>query len=292
MRRITRFSAARKDIVAYFEQSPDKVFKEKDLSEIFHLNWKSWNLAKGVSSYEFIEDMVNKTRMKEIKLQFPTGRLRRYTYGTVSVYYLALGLKSHSYFSHYTAVTLHQLAKPLSKSIYVTFEQSPKNYTEEEELAQEDIDRAFAKEQRISQNHVDYKGHVLYLLNGKNTGHKGIISIDHPKQGVLEVTNLERTLIDIAVRPAYSGGVKKVMEAYQNAKERVSVEKLNTMLKEMDFTYSYHQVIGFYMERAGYLQSQLDLLKEHGFEYKFYLTYNMREMEFSEAWQLYYPKGF
>lgn len=33
----------------------------------------------------------------------------------------------------------------------------------------------------------------------------------------IRVTDLERTLIDIAVRPAYSGGVFEVLEAFKNA---------------------------------------------------------------------------
>lgn len=61
------------------------------------------------------------------------------------------------------------------------------------------------------------------------------------------MTKLERTLIDIAVRPNYAGGVHHVLEAYAAAKSRVSVNVLLATLQKMEYVYPYHQVIGFYI---------------------------------------------
>ncbi|MGB7512449.1 MAG: type IV toxin-antitoxin system AbiEi family antitoxin, partial [Pelodictyon phaeoclathratiforme] len=196
-----------------------------------------------------------------------------------------------AYLSHYTALYLHQLTEQLPKTIYVTFEQSPKEI-ERTILKQKDIEQAFSKPQRSSNNVAIYEGVSIYLLNGKYTGNEGVMTMEHPKEGTLIVTNLERTLIDIAVRPAYSGGIGEVLKAYENARENISVNKLNAMLSRLDFTYPYHQAIGFYMEKAGYRDSLLNLLKKRGFQYDFYLTYAMQETEYSETWKLYYPKGF
>ena len=291
MPRPTRFSIAKKDIVAYFDSFPDKVYTKQDLSHICDLKRGNWRLAKSMYVDDFIEEMLKKTKLKEVKLSFPTGKIKRYIYGEVSVYKLAQALRPKSYFSHYTALAFHQLTEQLPKTLYVTFEQSEKHY-QRQALLQDNIDKAFAKKQRVSENHVTYKGYTLYLLNGKHTDNEGVITIEHPQKGEMKVTNLERTLIDIAVRPAYSGGIGEVLKAYRNAKEQVSVNKLNAMLKRLDYIYPYHQVIGFYLERAGYRESQINLLKKRGFEHKFYLTYNMHKTEFSETWQLYYPKGF
>ena len=38
--------------------------------------------------------------------------------------------------------------------------------------------------------------------------------------GKIRLTNIERTLIDIAVRPVYSGGVFEVLKAYRLAKDK------------------------------------------------------------------------
>lgn len=291
MPRPTRFSIAKKDIVTFFENHSNKIFKKRDLSDIYEMNRDNWRLAASTYVDDFIDEMVKKTKLKEVKFPFPYRKLTMYIYGDVSVFRLALALKPRAYFSHYTALAFYQLTEQLPKTLYVTFEQSEKHY-ERQPLLQENIDNAFAKKQRVSENHVPYKGYTLYLLNGKYTNNEGVVTIEHPLEGELTVTNLERTLIDIAVRPAYSGGISEVLKAYRNAKEKVSVNKLNAMLKKIDFIYPYHQVIGFYMERAGYRDSQLDLLKKHGFKHKFYLAYNMQETAFSETWQLYYPKGF
>ncbi|MFC4275817.1 hypothetical protein [Achromobacter aloeverae] len=76
------------------------------------------------------------------------------------------------------------------------------------------------------------------------------------------MTNLERTLIDITVHPAYAGGVFEVLNAFQLAKEQVSVDALAAMMKVIGHTYPYHQAIGFYVERAGYRSSLLDLIRQ------------------------------
>ena len=69
-----------------------------------------------------------------------------------------------------------------------------------------------------------------------------------PDYGPLRFTNLERTLIDAAVRPVYAGGVFEVRKAYQLAKEKVSVNRLAALLQKLNYIYPYHQAIGFYLE--------------------------------------------
>jgi hypothetical protein len=65
------------------------------------------------------------------------------------------------------------------------------------------------------------------------------------------------------------------------------------MLKKLNYTYPYHQAIGFYLQRAGnYREAQIQLLKKFDFKYDFYLDHGMRNLEYSKEWKLYYPKGF
>ena len=45
----------------------------------------------------------------------------------------------------------------------------------------------------------------------------GVIEIQGSEDETLKVTGIERTLIDIAVRPVYAGGVFEVLKAYKLA---------------------------------------------------------------------------
>ncbi|RDC58682.1 type IV toxin-antitoxin system AbiEi family antitoxin domain-containing protein [Adhaeribacter pallidiroseus] len=190
-----------------------------------------------------------------------------------------------SYLSHYTAVFLNDLTNQVPKTIYVTFEQS-KKAAGNSQLKQEAIDAAFSKPQRRALTEAKYGDFSFLILNGMNTGRTGIHTIEN-----VPVTNLERTLIDITVRPSYAGGVYSVLEAYQNALPRISLNKLVATLDNLNFIYPYHQAVGFYLERAGYSGKKLENLRSRKKEFKFYLTYEIQEKDFSEDWQLYFPKG-
>jgi predicted transcriptional regulator of viral defense system len=108
----------------------------------------------------------------------------------------------------------------------------------------------------------------------------------------LPYTGLERTIIDITVRPNYAGGAFAVLETYKRALEqRLSINKLVATLDKINYLYPYHQSIGFLLEKAGYTNNQLSLLKSKPKEFDFYLDYNMRETAYSSDWRLYYPKG-
>ena len=135
-----------------------------------------------------------------------------------------------------------------------------------------------------------YKDQKVYMLNSKYSNNLGVEEIELNNKKYL-VTGIERTLIDIAVRPDYAGGVSEIIDAYKLAKDRCSVNILISLLKKLDYIYPYQQVIGFYLERAGYSSSLLEKLNEMKSEYNFYLCYKIEQKEFSERWKLFYPKG-
>ena len=107
----------------------------------------------------------------------------------------------------------------------------------------------------------------------------------------LRVTGLERTLIDLAVRPSYAGEVIQVLDAYRKAKNRVSIGTLLTTLKRLDYIYPYHQSIGFYLKKAGYAKSQYNRLKNIGLNYDFYLAYSLKDKDYDPEWRIFFPKS-
>ncbi len=212
----------------------------------------------------------------------------RYVWREANPYEIALSLKRNAYLCYATAIFLHGLAEQIPSVIFVNAEQSPKQSSGI--LTQEGIDRAFSGRQRESNFVFQYDNSKAVLISGKNTRQLEVIQLDH--SGVkLTLTSLERTLIDIVVRPNYSGGVFQVLEAYRRAQTRISVATLVATLKKLEYVYPYHQAIGFYMQRAGYPEKLYARLKDFGFKYNFYLTYDLREKEYVADWRLFVPKG-
>jgi predicted transcriptional regulator of viral defense system len=69
------------------------------------------------------------------------------------------------------------------------------------------------RKQRKSAFIVTHACTRITLLNGKHSDRLGVIQGTGPQGEQIELTDVERTLIDIMVRPAYAGGPKGVLEA-------------------------------------------------------------------------------
>lgn len=287
----TRIEIAKPDIIALFDESSKRVYTRSELAKILLQKRGFWRLSQSTKVDQFIDFLTEKSQLIEINLKstdYPG--FVRYAWGKVSSYQVALSIRPRAYLSHGTAVFLHGLTDAVPKVIYVNQEQSPKP-TPSGELKQESIDRAFSSQQRRSGYTLEFEQWRIMLLSGKNTGNLGVVKIVGPLQEQLDVTSVERTLIDIAVRPIYAGGVFQVLQAYKSARDRVSVNTLIATLKKLNYIYPYHQVIGFYMQRAGYDEKRYGRLRSLGLIFDFYLAYGMKESEFDREWRLHYPKG-
>lgn len=202
-------------------------------------------------------------------------------------YHYALSLRGDTYLSHGSAVYLAGLTQQQPMTIYVNKEQSPKP-AGQETIVQEAIDRAFARPQRRSNYTFRIDDFQIVLVSGKATKNAGVIRDPEWK---LPVTCLERTLIDVAVRPRYAGGVFQVMEAYRNGIEVVDVDRLITLLDSLAYRYPYHQSIGFYLENAGADESVLYRLRSRGLQFDFYLDYAMANPRYDQSWRVWVPLG-
>jgi predicted transcriptional regulator of viral defense system len=125
-----------------------------------------------------------------------------------------------------------------------------------------------------------------------NTEELGVVTLGATFEAVkvnVRVTDLERTLIDLVVRPAYAGGPDEVLNAFRIAKNRASPERIAELLKRLNYTYPFHQAIGLYMDAAGYPEADLALFKKKRMQFDFYLAPQMSSKKFVDQWRIHVP---
>lgn len=271
------------EILEALDQQHQHVFTEEDIHEILKKNREDWKLPLSTTTGDLLLFLYKSNHLRDMDIDFPQRTYTRYIRNHFDILELACSLAKDSYISHYTAAFYHDLTDNIVKTIYVNKEQSKKKDSNTF-LQQHAIDQAFQKEMRSSQNVAIVDERKIYLLNGKHTGKLGVQTKD-----TFQVTNMERTLIDIAVRPNYAGGVQEVLNIYRHARGSVSANKLYAYVKKLNFSYPYHQSIGFLLERAGYKESALRLFEKVPQEFDFYLAHNMDNVSYSSRWKLYYP---
>jgi len=280
---------SRQTIEEFFDQSKQTVYTQSQLATIFRVNRGKWALAQSLLFNNFLTFLTTKSQMSTIAIELPHSALKRYSWRSASIHEIALSLRPDSYLSHYTAMQLHGLASNGPRIIYVNKEQGKKAYGNDL-LLQQNIDMAFRNSPRITKNIAQVNGYRIMMLNGMFTNRLGVVELLSPLGELLPVTSLERTLVDISVRPSYAGEVNTVLDAYRKARDKVSVPLLAEMLSNLHYKYPYHQVIGFYLERTGaYSDSEIDLFRCLKTDYDFYLTHDMKMTSYSKTWRLYYP---
>ena len=273
------------------QKQGSRLLRYAQVRDVIQKNRQVWRLAQTTSLKQIIAFLKERGVLTEAVLDFPARKETRYSLQKPDVYELVMSLNPKGYFSHYTAMSLHELTDQIPKNVYFNVEQSPKP-APVEPLVQDRIDAAFARAPRRSSNTAAFGDLTVTVLSGMHTGAAGIISLDVGLSRPLSVAGVERTLIDSAVRPFYSGGVFEVLNAYRRARGRFSIRALIELLRDLNYTYPYHQAIGFYLERAGGYDREVSLMLEQ-FErrYDFWLTHQIRKPEYSARWRLRYPKG-
>lgn len=287
--RTPKFQQAKSEVIQFFDKHPKSIFSYRDMSNILSQGQRYWHLPSTYNVRKFIENALNEINLKEETITFPYRSYKRYIWKNVSKYKLYLSLVKDSYFSHQTALFLHQLIDVKPSIIFLNSEQSKKPKLKGK-LSQEGITLAFENRQRTTNNIAKFKDDTIFLLNGKYTNKTGIIKLKSV-HGDLETTNLERTLIDIVVRPDYADSPKQILLAYKKAKNNLSVGKILKTLKRLSFIYPYHQAIGFLLEKSGLNDPDiLKPFKKLGLDFDFYLARQMKNPDYSKEWRLYYPK--
>jgi len=278
-------------VQTFFDHNDGNVYGSRALTEIFNSHRQVWQLPWDLTYRAFLEGLLGQTQMRRFSLQSAQyGSVTRFAWGDVSDYEVALSIRPNSFLTHGTAVFLHALTDQVPSIVYVNKEQGDK--PEGTGVSQATIDRAFARPQRRSNYLLRYGNVRILLVSGKATGRLGVVPFTLPNSAVVQVTSIERTLIDLVVRPAYAGGVFEVLKVFRAARDRASLPLLLGMLRQLNYSYPYHQVLGFYMEVSGYPVPAVNELRSLGMQFDFYLAHGIGDKVYVPAWRLFIPRGF
>lgn len=278
-------------VSAILDHDPRTVFTYTQVIEMLEALKAEDETISSLSFNSFIKFLINEPILSDIRLNFPHRSLLRFLKQNFYILELTHSLAPHGYLSHRSAIDMHELSDIDSLNFYVNEEQTPKPQNNSK-MQQQNIDRTFKKGARLSNNFVAIGDQTLYVLNGKNTKNAGTMDFKLPSDATVRVTTIERTLIDIVVRPFYAGGVNEVLTAYQRASSKVDPEIMANLLASLRHTYPYHQSIGFFMERSGgWGKSAIEIFLQMPREYDFYLDHKIENPTYSKEWRVYYPKA-
>lgn len=296
-----QFRMALSEIAAYFRAEERMAFNRKELEELLETKRQEWRFRHNYSVSAFIDSLAEANILKKRELQFLRHKYQVYAKkGKVDIFELVGKASDKGYFSHLSAIYLHDLCVQIPNSIYISIMQPRVREERSAMLNQADIDNSFAKEARLTNAFtklmLSKKQWTIYQLFSTkyhdDVNADSVESFNYDEDTVLRRSTLERTLIDACIRPEYSGGIEILREAFQNAQPCLSANKLASILRSMKTVYPYHQALGFWMELCGnYSNAQLSILKRMPQEYDFYLIRGLKkeDLKYNESWRIYYP---
>lgn len=290
--RVESFTRAKPKILEFFQKASYYAFTSVDLRNIFEKKRDSWKIAQYRTYHDFIKVLEKNNTLHLHNLEGITGQEKKIWVKSGGTNYdIGLTIKKGGYLSNYTAMQEHGLTLQIPKTIYVSVDKYQDIYSPSKVvLEQENVDEAFAKPQRTTSVVFQSKNDSFrysFLQKKYSSINVGVVTKNRYR-----ITDIERTLIDIAVRPAYSGGIFEVLGAFENARDKVDVIKIYDYLNKLNYIYPYHQLIGFYMYKAEYSDQQLQLFYNKISPINFYLTYNLTSKKLDPTWKIYYPMGF
>jgi predicted transcriptional regulator of viral defense system len=287
----SKFQAAKSEIRIAVQGLEPNILKQVEISNLLKQDGAQWGLPKSMNGPAFAKKLIEAKFLRGYTFPFPNRSERRYAKPHVPMLEVLQSLKPNSYYTHASAMQVHGIKSEPVNDIYLNFEQSAHERGSLPE--QPRIDAAFKGNPRRTNNVIQWKSGNITMLNGMQTGLLGVeeqyVEILDTEPANIRVTNLERTLIDITVRPYYCGGVEEVLSAFERAHDRVNVAQLAKYLAKLDYVYPFHQAIGWYMEKADYSDKQLKAFRSLPKHRRFYLTHKIEKPVFDDAWQIFVP---
>ena len=210
---------------------------------------------------------------------------------------LTMGFFEKGYLCFGSALFWNGLSPQVPKTFYIAKERPvPGPKRKLPVLDEFTMQEQFMKAPRVSNKVCTLNDYTYVLVERDYSNRAGVVSKTVPfggKDVTIDLTNLERTLIDCVMSPHYSGGPSAIVQAFELAKPKLHVSTLIEMYKKLSLAFPYWQRIGLLLEKVASVKTAEDWRAKFGKpKMKFYFDKNYRlSWDFDESWQIYYPKG-
>lgn len=212
----------------------------------------------------------------------------------VQVIDMLIAFQPQYYFSHFSALYLHELTNHRPKEHFLSKEKTHTSIHSQQKIP-EKIHQAFLKSHRKTNKYVTYQKIKINLIEKQKLNKVGVISksleTDKEKQARIFFTSLERTLIDSLISPHYSGGIKTVSHAFY--KSKINIPQLYKIYQTYSPFYPYWQSIGFLFYKLKNFQAEKKWSQYFSIpKIEFYFDKNFNEnWSYDSKWKIHYPKG-
>lgn len=213
------------------------------------------------------------------------GHLKtRYTFNqNLNIYDFCDSLEKNSFFSMSTALNFQGLSDFRKEYIFVSKERATRIEQGNIILNQENIDNAFSKKPRRTNAYDKIDNNVVVLLEANNTDSFGLIEYDGYR-----VSSVNRAFVEMITNVQYFQSSQNLIQVFKNIKNKLDIDKIYTIINKFDFIYPYFQLAGFYLEKIGFLKTELTKFYNKKSELKFYTEKNKNQYEFDEYWNIYF----
>ena len=217
--------------VLYFKlgEQEKRIFTVQDIKKILNISIEhSRNIAS---------DMVKKNAAERVKpglfIRIPESVILDKQKYTEDAILIGAKASTKSFLSHYTALTIHGLAERYTTQIYITTTKHQRN--------------------------IKYHGNTIRYLQIIPEKFFGYENIKYSNTNI-QVSNLERTIIDVIDKPKYAGGYNATINCLKNI-DNIQYEKLLSYLKRIN-SRTIIRKTGYLLEKLDNLNPPKKILKE------------------------------
>jgi len=214
----------------------------------------------------------------------------------VSPYEIAMAMFPTGYFCNLSSIYYHSLTNQIPKSIYICNETiSAKQKNRTYDLSNSKLRNAFIKPHRYTSYIFQRKNYEVIVIDKEKGSRHGVIKVrTHnalcPNNS--RITCIERALIDAVVSPQYNDGIVSVYTYFKKARQKLNVQKLVDIYRQLNFVYPYSQSVGFFLETLGMKKQASVIYDTFPPKHTFYVDHNAKtSWKHDDRWNLYYPNG-